>query len=164
MTLPRINIPFTTQGSTNGDDEDLLSIFPSLTYKERLIGFGVCLILGILVSLSSYGAFSDLLLGYPVRFAVLYSLGNLISLCSTMFLVGPRQQYKNMSHHSRRTSAAIYVGCLFVTPLIAYSLPEVTWVIILLVMCQWSALMWYTLSYIPFGRRMAAGLARRLLG
>jgi len=52
--------------------------------------------MGLIISMSSFGAFSDLVLGYPTRFAILYSLGNFKSLCSTMFLVGPRQQFKNM--------------------------------------------------------------------
>ena len=162
LQLPRISVPFTSPNPSDEDD-GLLSIFPTLSLKERLVGFGTCLLLGFLISLSSFGAFSDLLLGYPARFAVLYSLGNLTSLCSTMFLVGPKQQFKNMSHHSRRTSAGIYVTCLISTPVVAYCSPDLTWLIVMLVVCQWSAILWYTLSYIPFGRRMATGLANRLL-
>jgi hypothetical protein len=119
--------------------------------------------MGFLISLSSFGAFADLLLGYPFRFAVLYSLGNLTSLGSTMFLVGPVQQFKNMIHRKRRVSAAIYTIGLVLTLVTAFLAPELSWLILILVIVQWSALFWYSLSYIPFGRRMATGIANRLL-
>lgn len=38
----------------------------------------------------------QLLLGNPVPFATMYSLGNIISLCSTCFLYGPWTQAKKM--------------------------------------------------------------------
>jgi hypothetical protein len=163
MPLPDIRIPFTSIGTSDIDEDDI-SIFPNLTFKERIGGFLSCMVLGFLISVSSFGAFSDLLMGYPVRFAVLYSMGNLTSLCSTMFLVGPRQQFKNMSHHKRRLSAVIYVGCMVCTPAVAYVWPNMTLVIVGLVATQWLALIWYTLSYIPYGRRVAANLANRLIG
>jgi hypothetical protein len=159
-SLPRISINLP---QTESDDESLASLFPSLSFKERMTGFLVCILLGLLISLSSFGSFSDLIAGYPARFAILYSFGNLTSLCATMFLVGPKQQYQNMTSHHRRISAAIYISCVILTPIIAFTLPEFAWLIILLVVTQWAALVWYSLSYIPFGRRMAAGLARRLL-
>lgn len=163
-SLPQISIHLPSFSSeADGEEEGIASLFPSLTLKERVVGFGICVLLGFLISISAFGSFSDLLLGYPARFAILYSLGNLTSLCSTMFLVGPKHQYRNMTHHSRRLSAGIYVVCMILTPCVAYLWPSYTWGIIVLVASQWLALGWYALSYIPFGRRMAAGLARRLL-
>ena len=150
--------------SASGEpDENLVSVFPSLSFKERLIGFAICWIMGMLISLSSFGSFADLLLGFPFRFAVLYSLGNLTALGSTVFLVGPSQQLRNMMHHSRRVSAAIYITCLVLTLTTAFSAPELSWLIITLVIVQWVALIWYSLSYIPFSRSIATGIARRLL-
>jgi hypothetical protein len=162
--LPQISVNLPSLSSESDEaNEGIAALFPSLTLKERLVGFGVCVLLGFLISVSAFGSFSDLLLGYPARFAILYSLGNLTSLGSTMFLVGPKHQFRNMTHHSRRSSAGIYVACMILTPCVAYLLPDYSWLIILLVASQWVALGWYALSYIPFGRRMAAGLARRLL-
>lgn len=163
MSLPRINV--TIPGiSTQGDSEDgSSSLFPDMTFKERLIGFGTCVIVGFLISFSSFGSFSELLVGRPVRFAILYSLGNLTSLCSTLFLVGVKQQFRNMTKSHRRVSAGIYVFCLIMTLLTAFFVPELKWLIVALVLTQWTAFFWYSLSYIPFGRRIATGLANRLL-
>lgn len=167
MSLPRItaNIPGISRLGLQTEDEDYLStLCPDLSYKERLIGFGACILMGTLITLSSFGSFSELVFGKPLRFAVLYSMGNLASLGSTLFLVGPRRQFRNMSNPVRAVSAGIYLVCLFGTLLTAYLVPELGWLIVTLVAVQWGALLWYTLSYIPFGRRMARGLAARLLG
>ena len=167
LSLPRItaDIPGISRLGLNPEDEDYMSsLCPDLSYSERLIGFGACLLMGSLIALSSFGSFSELVAGQPLSFAVLYSMGNLTSLCSTLFLVGLKRQYRNMTHPNRKISAGIYLGCLFSTLLTAYIAPELSLLIIVLVLVQWSALFWYTLSYIPFGRRMARGLANRLLG
>lgn len=162
ISLPRITADIPGLRS-NQDDESLSSLCPELSYTERLIGFGACMLMASLITLSSFGSFSQLLVGRPLRFAVLYSLGNLTSLCSTLFLVGPKRQYQNMTSPARKVSAGIYVFCLFTTLLTAYLVPQLTWLIVTLILIQWSALVWYTLSYIPFGRRIARGLANRLL-
>ena len=64
--------PFT--GEQNEND----SIFPSLSLKERLIGFGVCFGLGSLFQFMSLGRMLGVLLGRPNKFAFLYTCGNLI--------------------------------------------------------------------------------------
>ena len=162
MSLPNItaNIPGFQQPE---EEDDLGALFPELSFKERLTGFGVCLLFGFLITLSSFGSFAQLLAGRPLRFAVLYSLGNITSLCSTLFLVGPKRQYQNMNHSSRRVSAGIYLSCLLLTLVTVFTVPELTGLVITLVVLQWGSLFWYSLSYIPYGRRMARGLANRLL-
>jgi hypothetical protein len=162
FTLPRImaNIPGL---STVPEEDDWTSLFPQLSLKERLIGFGVCIFMGFMITLSSFGSFGELLAGRPLRFATLYSLGNVTSLGSTIFLVGPKQQWKNMTHKKRRVSAGIYTFCLVMTLVTVFTVPELKGLIIALVVVQWAALSWYSLSYIPYGRRMARGLASRLL-
>ncbi|KAG7215621.1 hypothetical protein INR49_021976 [Caranx melampygus] len=48
-------------------------------------------------------------------FAVLYSLGNICALASTMFLVGPLRQLKNMCAKERGFATAIMLVCLVLT-------------------------------------------------
>jgi len=160
--LPTVNVPGVLQSGSDEEDS-LTSLFPQLTYKERLIGFACCYALGILISVSSFGSFGELLAGDPTRFAILYSLGNTTSLCSTLFLVGFKRQLANMTKDHRRVSAAVYVSCMIATPLVAYSVPDMTTIILLLVLVQWMAFTWYSLSYIPFGRSIVTNLGRRLL-
>lgn len=160
--LPTVSIPGFSQ-EQSVDEDSLSSLFPELTYKERLIGFACCYALGILISLSSFGSFGELLAGDPTRFAILYSLGNATSLCSTLFLVGFKRQFKNMAKEHRRLSAGIYVSCMVMTPIVAYTVPEMSFIVLILVVVQWVSFTWYSLSYIPFGRSIVASLGRRLL-
>jgi len=161
--LPTVSIPGVT-GVATPDEDSLSSLFPELSYKERLLGFACCYALGILISLSSFGSFAELLAGDPTRFAILYSLGNATSLCSTLFLVGFKRQCTNMTEEHRRISAALYLSCMVATPITAYAMPDVSWLIITLLIVQWASFTWYSLSYIPFGRRIVTRLGRRLLG
>ena len=73
-------------GGRNEDEND--SIFPSLSLKERLIGFGICFGLGLLFQFMSMGSIVGVLLGRPNKFAFLYTCGNLISIFGTFFFSG----------------------------------------------------------------------------
>ena len=163
-TLPRItvNIPGISQ-RTPEEEDSLSSLFPELSFRERLIGFACCYALGFLISLSSFGSFSEFLAGEPLRFAILYSMGNLTSLCATLFFVGFKRQFKNMTNKKRRITAAVYLGCVLFTPITAYFFPDMRILLVGLVILQWASLTWYSLSYVPFGQRMARGLANHLL-
>lgn len=73
--------------------EDNWSCFPKLTFKQRLTGFVVCLGIGYLLNILSF-----LMMIFTkgksrmIRFGIFYSVGNLISLFATGFLVGPVKQ------------------------------------------------------------------------
>jgi len=56
------------------------SCFPTLSIKERLIGFAVCFAVGSLLQVLSMGAFIGILLGKTFKFAILYTFGNIVSL------------------------------------------------------------------------------------
>ena len=81
-------------------DEVVETICPNLTFRQRLYGFGICLGIGYLISLGSVVFFHKLVAGNPIPFAVNYTLGNLISLGSTAFLIGPRRQLKRSAWDS----------------------------------------------------------------
>ncbi len=87
------SIPGLTQSEPNAFDE-ACDCFPSLTYKQRVIGFIVCLLLGWVVSLIGSIAFWS---GNIALFAVLYVIGSLVSISSTSFLIGPLNQCKKVS-------------------------------------------------------------------
>ena len=53
---------------------------PSLTYKERLIGFAVCFVVGFLIELLSMGSLIGLFLGNSYKFGILFTLGNVLSV------------------------------------------------------------------------------------
>ena len=55
----------------------------ALTKKQRFIGFAGCVCFGLLISFLSF-----IFLTRPTVFALLYTIGNLVSVASTGFLVG----------------------------------------------------------------------------
>ncbi|KAJ3037956.1 hypothetical protein HDV00_001159 [Rhizophlyctis rosea] len=63
----------------------------NLTRMQRFYGFGICFVAGFVVSILSTILLS---VGSITGFAVLYTLGNVISLVSTGFLVGFITQFK----------------------------------------------------------------------
>jgi hypothetical protein len=66
-------------GTITGNDQND-SCFPTLSLKERLIGFAVCFGLGLLIQFMSMGSMLGLLMGKASKFAFMYTLGNIISL------------------------------------------------------------------------------------
>uniref|UniRef100_A0A3Q2CDI2 Vesicle transport protein n=1 Tax=Cyprinodon variegatus TaxID=28743 RepID=A0A3Q2CDI2_CYPVA len=88
--------------------------------------------------------------GLPV-FAVLYTIGNLCALASTMFLVGPLRQLKNMCAKVRALATAIMLICLVLTLCAAFWWKN-NGLALLFCVLQFLAFTWYGLSYVPFAR------------
>jgi len=84
---------------------------------------------------------------------MLYVLGNVVAICSTGFLLGPRRQCKKMFHKTRRVACIIYLVLLIAV--FACAMSEVPFgVVIVLFFMQMMAAFWYAISYIPYGRNM----------
>jgi len=47
--------------------------------------------------------------GHIGTFAVIYTLGNLVALCSTGFLIGPKRQFKQMFQAKRAQATVAYI-------------------------------------------------------
>ncbi|XP_054788186.1 uncharacterized protein LOC129294090 isoform X3 [Prosopis cineraria] len=96
----------------------------------------------------------------PIKFAVLFTFGNLLAIGSTAFLVGPAQQIGMMFDPVRVVATAIYLGCVVIALVCALLIRSKVLTIIAIIgeMC---ALIWYSLSYIPFARRMLSELMVR---
>ena len=61
---------------------------PAFTMKERIAGFLVCFGLSIVIDILSWGSLIGLVTGSPTRFALSYTLGNILAIVGTGFLVG----------------------------------------------------------------------------
>ena len=80
-----------------------------------MLGFVACFCIGLalsfcvlpLVRLGAHGNFSP--------WALKYSLGNVLALCSTGFLVGPTAQLNKMNSPVRRGTSAVYLGSIVLT-------------------------------------------------
>ena len=150
-------------GGGGGNDEENDSIFPSLSLKERLMGFGICFGLGLLFQFMSFGSMVGVLLGRPNKFAFLYTCGNLISIFGTFFLVGPKRQFKNMTNPYRRKSSMIFLSSIVLTFISLYILHSKL-LTVLFVIIQFGAFIYYIMSYIPYGQECLNAITRRILG
>ena len=147
----------------NGNDNENDSIFPSLSLKERLIGFAICFGLGMLFQFMSMGSIIGVLLGRPNKFAFLYTCGNIISIFGTFFLVGPVRQFKNMTNPYRRKASMIFLSAIVLTFISLYILHSKI-LTVLFVIIQFGAYIYYIMSYIPYGQECLNSLARRFFG
>ncbi|KAL5567437.1 hypothetical protein UlMin_030601 [Ulmus minor] len=78
--------------------------------KQRFLGFAICMVAGITCTLLSLIVFSN-----PIKFGITFTLGNLLSLGSTAFIIGPKQQVLLMLvmlHPARLYATAIYLASI----------------------------------------------------
>jgi uncharacterized integral membrane protein len=103
-------------------------------------------------------------------FVILYVIGNVIALCATGFLLGPKSQCMKMWDPTRRYSTAFYLVMLIIVLAVAVSVstfsafpPPLTltwrqkqniWLVLFLLFVEILAAVWYSISYIPFGRKI----------
>ena len=126
---------------------------PELSWEERVMGFFGCWAIGFALSLSSVLSFPMLLLGDPAPFAWKYSVGNVLGLASSTFLVGPRAQLEAMASPVRLGATACYLASIALTVFAALGLEHAPLTLTAMTI-QFAALLWYCASFIPFGREM----------
>ncbi|XP_014239290.1 vesicle transport protein SFT2B [Cimex lectularius] len=135
------------------DDDSSTGILPdldtrSLSWKTRITGFIVCFILGLIISL--FGVLSLFFHKGLTMYALFYTLGNIISILSTCFLMGPVNQLKKMFNQTR-VVATITVFVMMGLTLFA-AITKHAGLSLLFMILQWCAMVWYSLSYIPYAR------------
>ncbi|KAF7661147.1 hypothetical protein LDENG_00268390 [Lucifuga dentata] len=135
------------------DDRTILQVAneaSSLSWATRVKGFvacfvvgGVCTILGVCVLfLPKIGL---------TLFIVFYTFGNICTLCSTMFLMGPVKQLKRMCDKTRALATTIMLTCLVLTLCAAFWWKNFGLALLFCIL-QILSFSWYSLSYIPFVR------------
>ncbi|GAB1285639.1 Vesicle transport protein SFT2B [Apodemus speciosus] len=89
----------------------------SLSWSTRIKGFIACFALGILCSV-----LGTLLLWVPRKglglFAVFYTLGNITSIGSTIFLMGPVKQLKRMFEPTRLIATILVLFVFYTYPVL----------------------------------------------
>ncbi|XP_011303518.1 vesicle transport protein SFT2A [Fopius arisanus] len=121
----------------------------TLSWSTRIKGFAICFIVGIL--LSFLGSFALFLHKGLKVFAVFYTIGNIVSLASTCFLMGPVNQLKKMFAATRIIATALVFVSIAMTLYAAIGL-ERAGLALLFIIIQSLAMTWYSLSYIPYAR------------
>jgi len=115
---------------------------------QRLYGFVGCLIIGF--ALSILGSIL-LFLGQLGSFAVLYTIGILVSLAGTGFLIGFFTQIKLMFKPVRLVATIVFLGSIALVFVGAFVLGNEV-LCIVFVIIEYLAYTWYSLSYIPYAR------------
>jgi len=119
-----------------------------LTRTQRLYGFVGCLIAGFVLSMLGSCL---LFLGQFGIFAILYTLGILVSLLGTGFLIGFFKQVKLMFKPVRVVATIVFIASIVLVFVGAFVLANEL-LCIIFVIVEYLAYTWYTLSYIPYAR------------
>ncbi|XP_010252318.1 PREDICTED: vesicle transport protein SFT2B [Nelumbo nucifera] len=122
----------------------------TLSTKQRLYGFVTCLVAGIVCTFLSMLVFFN-----PVKFGITFTFGNLLSLGSTAFLIGPKRQVTMMLDPVRIYATAIYLASIIVALFCALYVRN-KFLTLLAIILEFGGLVWYSLSYIPFARSMVS--------
>lgn len=142
-------------GDENEQEEEggLASQFRDATtlgWTSRIKGFAICFGLGLFLSI--LGGFCLAIPGKGLRlFGLFYSLGNITSIASTCFLMGPLKQLKRMFNSTRVVSTIVALTFLVLTLISALYFKK-TLLTLLCSVIQFLAMIWYSLSYIPYAR------------
>jgi hypothetical protein len=94
----------------------------------------------------------------PVKLAATLTLGNALSLGSTLLLVGPSRQCAAMLERQRLGATALYLASILATLVAAFYVKSRA-LCLLCILAQYCALIWYSLSFIPWAQ---AALLRML--
>lgn len=144
------------------DEPACAGLCPQLTYQQRIIGYAACTGIGFLLSLMGTLVLFGGTNSTNIRtFAVLYVLGNVIALCATGFLLGPQKQCVKMWLPTRRWSTAFYLLMIIVVFVVAI-LRQSVFLVLFLLLVEIIAGTWYSISYIPFGRKIVCSFFRAL--
>lgn len=129
------------------------SLCPSMTFKQRMIGFLACAGTGSLLTVLVYILFLTGNLD-PVQFVVIFTLANICVLMGSCFLMGPKSQFKRMVKPTRLITTIVLVLLIIATIVCAFVWSDKTFLILVLGICQFLAMIWYNLSFIPYGRSL----------
>ena len=127
------------------------SCWPSLTLRQRVTGFIICVVLGFIFSMLSFGVILAIASGKPARFAIPYTLGVMWSLAGSFFLMGPLKQIKRMFAKTRVITTIVFLLAIVMTLISAFAFKN-GWLVLFFVIIQYCAFTWYSLSYIPYAR------------
>ncbi|ESL09847.1 hypothetical protein TRSC58_02428 [Trypanosoma rangeli SC58] len=130
---------------SNDNDEQW---FQGLSWSTRIQGYVLFTALGFFSSVMGWIALG---IGYYWKYSVLSTLGSAMSLASTFILMGPRAQLCYMFDEYRRTSSILYIGSLLLTWIVAIVYKSV-FLCSLCGLLQYACLIWYSLSYVPYGQ------------
>lgn len=130
-----------------------------LSYAQRFQAF---LLLG-LGSLILYGAavfvFLPMVILAPSKFASSFTFGSILWMAAFAMLRGPKTMALSLANKEKLPFTTSYIGSLLLT-LYATMISQSYFLILLAVIIQMTAMVWYSASHIPGGTAAAGALGR----
>lgn len=138
------------QVAQSGEENE--SCCPNMSKPYRIAGFLICAVLGLFFGLFS---FSNVIPGGNANNGYWITGGNLLCICSTLFLTSFSTQMKKMLEPVRALNTLILLGSMGCT--LAFAILKWTSILWIPICVQYAAMVWYILSYIPHGQEFCAG-------
>lgn len=135
------------------EQEEVAGCFPSLSLTERLIAFGICMCAGTVLDILAWFSVIKIIEGKPQTFALCFSIGIIVSMAGSGFLIGFRRQCSMMFKPSRFITTVIFLSALALTLISALILQSRLLTLIFMII-EILAYIWYVLSYLPFGQKL----------
>lgn len=137
-------------GGVAEEESESDQLFKGLTMTQRIEGYLLFTAIALFSSLMSWFAMG---MGNYWKYTFLSSFGTLLSLTSTFFLMGPQSQLEYMMDEHRRTASLLYVGSIFLCLFTALAFHSF-FLCAVTTLIQYGCLVWYSLTYIPYGREV----------
>ncbi|KAJ6707658.1 hypothetical protein OIU85_027972 [Salix viminalis] len=132
----------------------------TLSTKQRFYGFAICFSAGLACVLLSMLVFfnpSQVWNYFHIwQFAFTWEILSWSRFyCSTAFLIGPKRQVSMMLDPVRIYATALYLASIIIALFCALYVHNKL-LTLLAIILEFGALIWYSLSYIPFARAMVS--------
>mmetsp|Transcript_12808 Transcript_12808/g.23274 ORF Transcript_12808/g.23274 Transcript_12808/m.23274 type:complete len:212 (+) Transcript_12808:28-663(+) len=129
---------------------DKVDSFFEMSYMQRMAGFTMSLIAGLVMMGLASMYLPMVLIGMPQKFAFTYAMSNLLLLTSSCFMTGPKKQLASMMDRNRALAAISWVlstiGLLYVVWRMRFFLYVATALTIQII-----SLLYYVATYLPWG-------------
>ncbi|KAI0136274.1 Got1/Sft2-like family-domain-containing protein [Xylariales sp. AK1849] len=120
-----------------------------LSRWDRLLVFGGCNIAALACFVLCF-ALWPILIAKPRKFAILWSFGSVLFLCSWAVMMGPMTYVQHLLSGNRLPFTAAYFGSIFMTLYFSLGLQSTILTLISAIL-QLACLLWYLVSYFPMG-------------
>lgn len=150
---------FSFYGESRNLESEEQGCLPAMTYKERVAGFGLCFGLSLVIDLLSFGSAIGLVTGSPTRFALSFTLSNILMIAATGFLVGFKRQWKSICDKKRVMASSLFIGAMLMT-LVSALILRYQLLTLIFIVVEVCAFVWYIASYVPWGRQCLSSACR----
>ena len=90
-----------------------------------------------------------------------YAVGALLSIAGTLFLSGPLKQLKKMFDSERICATLVFLTSIAMV-LFSALVIQIELLVLAFIVVQYLSFIWYSISYIPYGRQLLVSCVKGL--